>query len=123
MRWAKNEPEGPSKRATCRKQIEDIYLAAGVPAIFVEEIPNGYCKQPCCHNLPWFVVTSPVGRIEIGWRKSVMSIEWKGTTVKQSGNELFPDEDVTKWETGIHAWSPLKATEYLRRLHTPTPRP
>ena len=64
--------------------------------IFVEEIPNGYCNEPCCSRLPWFIVTTPVGHIKIGWRKRVINIDWTNTLQKKNGHELFPNEDVTK---------------------------
>lgn len=113
----KNDPAGPAQRAAYRAEIEDIYRKAEVPAIYMEELPNGYCNQPCCLNKPWFRVTSHIGHIEIGWRKRVISIDWKGTRIKQSGQELFPDDNVTRWEHGIHAWSHEAAIKYLKKLH------
>jgi hypothetical protein len=111
------DPEAAKSRASYRREIEDIYRAAGTPAIYMEEIPNGYCSEPCCLNKPWFRVTSSIGHVDIGWRKRVISIDWKDTQVKASGKELFPDEDVTRDATGIHAWGAEKAAEYLQRLH------
>ena len=84
--------------------------------IFVETIPNGYCSRACCRHLPWFVVTTGIGRIKIGWRKRVINIDWSDTTLKTSAELLFPDEDVTKYEHLIHAWSLDKAREYLNRI-------
>ncbi len=100
---AKLDPKGPEMRESYRKQIEDIYKAAGVTAIFMEPLPNGYCSSPCYLNRPWFKVASSIGHVTIGWRKRVISIDWKDTMVKQGGEDLFPDENVTRWETGIHA--------------------
>lgn len=104
-------------KARHRAEIARIYEVAGVTTIYVEELPNGYCPNPCCLNRPWFRVTSAIGHVVIGWRKRVISIDWKDSLVKKSGEELFPDENVTRSETGIHAWSVQKATEYVRRLH------
>lgn len=113
------DPEGPAQREQCRAQIEGIYRSAGVEAIYMEPLPNGYCPDPCCLNKPWFRVTSRIGHVVIGWRKSVISIDWNDSTVKESGEDLFPAEDVTRWGTGVHAWGVAKATEYIRRLHGP----
>lgn len=86
-------------------------------SIFVEEIPNGY--QPSdsyFQHLPWFKVTTIIGRIKIGWRKRVISIDWSETVVKKSSFELFPDEEVTRSAWEIHAWSLLKAKEYIQKI-------
>lgn len=84
--------------------------------IFVEEIPNGYCSRGCCRHLPWFVVTTKKGRITIGWRKSVINIDWKGSTIPLTAEAAFPNEDVTKFDQTIHAWSVAKARDYLNLL-------
>lgn len=114
---AQRDPRGLEKRAQYRYEIEKIYRDAGIEAIYLEELPNGYCPDPCCLNKPWFRVTSRIGHVVIGWRKRVMSIDWKDSTIKKSGVDIFPDESTTRSETGIHAWTVEKATEYIRRLH------
>lgn len=53
----------------------------------------------------------PVGEMSV--------IDWKDSAVKETGEQIFPGEDVTRWKTGIHAWSAEKAAEYVRRLHQP----
>jgi hypothetical protein len=82
--------------------------------VFVQEIPNGYCNQYCCRHLPWFIVTTPVGHITIGWRKNVINIDWSNSMLKATAKELFEKEDTTRYDRGIHAWSYEKATEYLK---------
>ncbi|MCK9273405.1 hypothetical protein M0P65_07755 [Candidatus Gracilibacteria bacterium] len=84
--------------------------------IYVEEIPNGYCDKYCCKHLPWFDVTTKIGRIKIGWRKRVIHIEWTGTKNKINAKELFLDEDTTKFDKIIHAWSMEKAKEYIDKI-------
>lgn len=83
--------------------------------IFADELPNGYCNQWCCRHRPWFLVTTAKGRITIGWRKRVIQINWD-ETVGPSAEQLFPNEDVTKLDRGIHAWGIDKAREYIERL-------
>lgn len=114
---AEIDPKGPEQRARYRKEIEDIYAAAGVTTIYLEELPNGYSDDAFFLNRPWFRVTSSIGHVVIGWRKSVISIDWKDSTVKTISNEIFHGEDVTKYEHLIHAHGRTKATEYVRRLH------
>lgn len=119
---AERDPERELKLESYRKEIERVYMEAGVTSIFMERLPNGYCSKPCCLLKPWFRVTSSIGHVVIGWRKNVISIEWGESTVGLSGNELFPNENVTRWETGIHAWGGQMAAVYVRRLHQHLPK-
>ncbi|HBA71762.1 MAG TPA: hypothetical protein DCZ63_06090 [Geobacter sp.] len=84
--------------------------------IYVEERPNGYCKDWCCRHLPWFVVTTKIGRFTIGWRKRVINIDWSDTTCKLAGSEIFAGEDTTIGFRFIHAWGLDKATEYVSKI-------
>lgn len=83
-------------------------------------LPNGYCDQPCCANIPWFMFHTIDGDIKIGWRKRVISIEWQKNFKDFDFEALFGDEDVTKWQQGkvrgIHAWGSEKAYEYLSKV-------
>lgn len=93
-------------------QEEGITALFSAP-IYIEKIPNGYCNDSCCEHLPWFVVTTKIGRITIGWRKRVLSIDWSQTPAA-SAAELFPNKNVTKGEKSIHAWSYEDARKYLK---------
>jgi hypothetical protein len=84
--------------------------------IYVQAIPNGYCSSGCCRHRPWFVVTTPVGRIKIGHRKRVINIDWSESDVHKSAEQLFPKEDVTKIDRSIHAWGYEKAKEYIQTI-------
>ena len=101
-------------KASEKERAEIVGLFSG--PIFVEEIPNGYCNRYCCEHLPWFVITTTKGRIQIGWRKRVLSIDWSETTISSTADELFPDEDTTKGEQSIHAWSIEKAHYYINTI-------
>ncbi len=81
--------------------------------IYDEAIPNGYCPRACCRHRPWFVVTTSQGRIQIGWRKRVISIDWSDSRINEKADELFPAESVTKYERMIHAWGYEDAQKYL----------
>jgi hypothetical protein len=61
---------------------------------------------------PWWLVKTPAGMIEIGWRKRVISIDWTDTNVRTT----ITSDDVTKSTTMVHAWSIEKALEYLKAL-------
>jgi len=103
--------------ATKEERVEILRLFRG-EAIFVEEIPSGYSQE---YGRPWFVVTTRIGRIKIGWRKRVINIDWSETTNKKKAEELFKEEQVTKGDSYdnsfyIHAWGYEKAQEYLDKL-------
>lgn len=104
-----NDDKAQAARVAERDQITSLFDNR----IFVEEIPNGYCSRWCCKHLPWFKITTPVGRFTVGWRKRVISIDWSETVGTQDSKTLFAFEDVTKDEKLIHAWSVEKATGYI----------
>jgi hypothetical protein len=103
------DPEAGRRAAQERSKIVALFPQP----IFVEEIPNRYCNQPCCSRRPWFVVTTPRGRITIGWRKRVLSIDWSDSAINFAASELFPLEDVTKDGRLIHAWGYEQAAKYI----------
>lgn len=84
--------------------------------VFVEDVPYEYCHQPCCAHRSWYVVTTKYGRIKIGWRKSVINIDWSDAEIIVDADDLFADENVTKGFGYIHAWSYEKAREYISKL-------
>lgn len=99
-------------------------------AIFMEPIANGYWRpeDPWSVGDPWYRVTTTVGHFVVGWRKRVLHLDWKDTVLRTrnakgsierpppSGEEVFPKEEVTRWETGIHAWGYDKLQEYVQTL-------
>jgi hypothetical protein len=107
--------EDPVQRT--RADLEKEGLLNTFPEnIFVEEIPNGYCSDWCCRHLPWFIVTTKIGRFKIGWRKRVIQIDWSDTVGTKSAEELFPDESVTKRDKMIHAWGIDDAGRYVAEI-------
>lgn len=110
------------KRARFIQAFED----AGLPACYVKEIPNpsGYGSL----TSPGFQVTTAMGHFDLWWRKSVIHLGWGKTDLRvkyeyrdheyriPTGEELFPNEDVTRMEDGIHCRGYAKLTEYLKHL-------
>lgn len=109
----KLDPESAKEAKNDRKQILALFADQ---IIYVEEIPNGYCSRYCCKHLPWFMVTTKLGRIKIGWRKRVIEIDWSDSLIPSTANALFPEEDVTKAGKLIHAHGLDKAAEYIKTL-------
>lgn len=107
-----------------------IAKAFGNNIIFTETVPNGYWgpESPWSVGDPWYRVTTTIGHLIVGWRKRVIHLDWKDTVLRSrnvegritrpppSGQEVFPNEDVTRLETGIHAWGYDKLTEYVQTL-------
>jgi hypothetical protein len=106
------DPVRQGENKTEREKITGLFPQP----IFVRKITNGYCSKWCCADRPWFVVTTSIGPITIGWRKRVLSIDWSDTSVTKSAQDLFPGEDVTKGEKSIHAWGYGKARQYISVL-------
>ncbi len=110
------------KKYATNEKAEILALFEG-RKIYVEEIPNGYGGEDPYYCLyPWFIVTTEIGRIKIGWRKRVINIDWTDTLQKKKGNELFPEEKTTVSSDYdecryVHAWSYEKAKEYLEKIH------
>ena len=103
-------------RQKVKMQMEKEILSLFTRPIFVEKIPNGYCSGHCCVDTPWFIVTTKVGRIKIGWRKSVINIDYSDTIVKEKAEVLFSKEDTTRHGKVIHAWSVGDAKRYLNKI-------
>jgi hypothetical protein len=110
-----NHEVDPEVHLKAMKDRADILACFDTNLIYVEEIPNGYCSRGCCAFYPWFIVTTPIGRIKIGWRKRVIHLEWTNSLVKLTADELFVG-DMTKYDCVIHAWGYEKAKEFIKKL-------
>ncbi len=112
------DPKTHESAATEREAMTLLFPSP----IYVEEIPNGYCSRYCCSFKPWFVVTTKVGRIKIGWRKSVIHLEWTDSAIKRTAAEIFPKEEAwpgyetTQYDKVIHAHGYGAAKKYIERL-------
>lgn len=96
-------------------EVESMLTLAGLKPTRMWELANRY--WPLSPNYddvrrPWWLAMTSVGLIEIGRRKRVISISWKATNVRV----VVTEDDVTKDEAMVHAWSHAKAVEYLTRL-------
>lgn len=101
---------------TGREQTEKLVACFDKSSTYIEQIPNGYCSDYCCVNRPWLIVTTPKGRIKIGWRKRVIVIDWTDSKIEACAEAIFPGEDVTRDGRMIHAWGYEKATQYIAML-------
>ena len=95
-------------------KFRNIFVNAGFNSIKMEEIPNQYC--PCERCTPWYRVRTEFGFFEIGWRKRVISINWRAINRNDRFGELFSEENVTQDKDYIHAWGWDKAKEYMTKI-------
>lgn len=85
------------------KRDKESIISCFPDNIFVEEIPNEYSKGYYTRLSPWFIITTKIGRFKVGWRKSVIHLEWTDTLCKVDAEVLFLREMVTKQDRTIHA--------------------
>jgi hypothetical protein len=110
------------------EQVRAIFLLAGVEVRSLYEIKNKYWPPTYVDLIaahPWWLVSTDKGLIEIGWRKRVISIDWKDTGVTlplvspnsaQLERSEITSDATTTWPTGVHAWTYGKAVDYLKVL-------
>lgn len=115
-----NDPESAETKEAERTALLKPF---GNDPILVEEIPNQYCPRWCCSMKPWYKITTRRGIITLGWRKSVIHLEWEPrVTGGVDADGMFPNEkvygdvDVTRFGCVIHAHGYAKLAEYLDRL-------
>lgn len=104
------EPRAPERPLLPKNVVEAWFISAGFPKpARMYCLANEYDPE---RDDPWWLVETNLGMIKIGWRKRVINIDWSATAIRK----VVTDEDVTKDETMVHAWSTLKAIEYLTVL-------
>jgi len=114
LKWAEENLQ--DKRQENIDKMLDLFKQAGFDAIHSKIIPNEYSDHPVYYTTPWLQVTTAKGPIKIGWRKRVINIDWSESDINIKSEELFPNENVTKYDNLIHAWGYEKAVEYLTIL-------
>lgn len=108
-----NRREEMRKRS--RAQAESILQLAGFEVARTWELANGYWSDhPDYDDVrePWWLLLTDIGPLQIGARKRVLHVQWDACRVRA----IVTQDDVTKGETYVHAWSAEKAIEYLREL-------
>lgn len=105
--------------AFTQERARAIFVLAGLQVLDIKPLIDGYSYSPDddrFYKTPprtvWWFVKTPFGWIEIGYRKSVISIDWSDTGIKF----IVTDDSVTKGYNFVHAHSEIKAVEYLQKL-------
>lgn len=103
------------RRRKSRLEFDAIFALAGFEVVRVWELANHYWPDNPHYDevrQPWWLFQTTLGLIEVGARKRVISIDWSSTPARG----IVTNDDVTKNETLVHAWTVEKAIEYLRAL-------
>lgn len=100
-----------------RNKLDALLLLACVEPIAVHEVANKYWPDnehyaEIRRNTPWWLVLTKAGPVVIGWRKRVISIDWKDTPVRA----IVTASDVTKGEDHVHAYSYGDAVKNLAHI-------
>jgi hypothetical protein len=67
----RSHPDNIAWKARWLSEARSMFAVAGLAPIYVREIDNEYCGPKCCPHRVWLLVTTRVGVIKVGWRKSV----------------------------------------------------
>lgn len=101
------------------KDARALLTLAGFKVEKAKALVDGYSYPPDdprfyeeCPRCVWWFLKTDIGWIEIGWRKRVLAIDWSETPLRA----VVTDDDVTKDECSVHAYSVSKALEYLEKL-------
>lgn len=113
------------------EQVRALFTLADIKILTLWKLPNGYWPEVAPDDWndhsqvntflryqrlrvdsPWWLVKTNFGLIKIGWRKRVLNIDWSDTEIRV----IVTEDDVTKDKTLVHAWTQLKAVEYLTEL-------
>lgn len=92
-----------------------LFTLAGFAVSKIWRLENGYWPDSYIALRianPWWLVKTEIGLIAIGWRKRVLSIDWSETNVRA----IVTEDDATKGDDRVHAYSTAKALEYLSAL-------
>lgn len=107
-----NDDERKQKVNSVKQSLMDCFDGP----IYVEEIPNGYCSSWCCEDKHWLKVTTEIGHFVIGWRSSVIQLEWNETIVSQTSKDLFPDNHQSNSTRSVHVDTYKQAKEYIKTI-------
>lgn len=104
-------------REFSEQHVRALCLLSGIEPRSIFQMENQYWPDAYVEERkrsPWFVVTTKVGAIQIGWRKRVLSISWTDTPIRH----VLTEDDTTKDEACVHAYTYPKAVEYLQVLQS-----
>lgn len=100
-----------------RKQTEALFIATGWKVERMWRLGEHY--GPCdvryfhyIHTHPWWLIQTSLGLIKFGPRKRVHVIDWEAASFRG----IITEDNVTKGESFVHAWTRETILEYLCKL-------
>jgi len=108
----------PALRPFDHHKAAALFMLADIKVSHMFEMINQYWpRDPRYYTdlveSPWFAAVTDFGIITIGWRKRVIEIDW--TACKVRG--IVTEDNVTKRNDLVHAYSEGDAVTYLKSLH------
>ena len=103
-------------RAKTKGDAEAIFRLGGFTVSKVWELANGYWPDNTEYDdvrAPWWLFMTEIGPVLFGRRKRVFVIEWDACAYRG----VITEDDTTKGNYYVHAWTTEKAVEYLKALH------
>lgn len=104
-----------ARRLFTEEEATALFLAADIQVKRAHELMNRYWPlHPHYDDIrsSWWLMETNMGNIVIGWRKRVLNIDWESTEVRA----IVTDDNVTKTDKMVHAWSKVSAVAYLESL-------
>lgn len=98
-----------------RNSICAVFTLAGEKIEKIFDLENQYWpNHPEYYEArsPWYLMKTRFGFVTVGWRKNVLEINWEETKLRK----VVTEDNVTKSETHVHAWSYKDALSYLTTL-------
>lgn len=97
-----------------REIVISLFALIDIPIRNMWELPNNYWPDTpeyadIRRDNPWWLVKTDRGCVRIGHRKRVTSFEWHDTDIHKE----ITEDDVTKDEQMVHAYSYRKLIEYM----------
>ncbi len=101
------------------KKVTALFTVAGFDVLVIKYLVDGYSYGPedprffgLYPRTVWYFVKTEIGWIEFGLRKRVLSIDWSDTAIRK----IITEDNVTKDDYLVHAWSEEDAIKYLKAL-------
>lgn len=95
--------------------FEPLFKLAGIEILGHHELTNQYWPRAYVFDIltsPWWLVKTQAGYVKIGWRKRVISIDWKETDIRM----IVTEDEVTKGKDHVHAYGKEPCLTYLSAL-------
>jgi len=99
-----------------KKKHRDSVAACFPLHVFLEEVPSKCSVDGSSMDFPWYCVTTPKGRISVGCHGDTITLDWKDSTIKARGRDLFPNEMTSVGDFYVHAHSYEDVKKYVSVL-------